>query len=918
MPPKKRNENQSAPQPEDPLGDHVSHAEFRFTFTTLAQSVAAQNEWLIVIPTIPVANSATTKIGDFTRMNPSSLLRSKVGEDPQEFINQAERSDGAGLIEWEEFVTAFLERFFPQELREAKVLEFINLRQGNMTVKEYSLKFTELARYDPHVVADNKTNMSKFASGVNDSMVNDSKSVMLNSDMTLARLMTHDQQIEEQKIKQGEKQNKRAKTSSFKFAQPKLEGGNHSQFHPKSSVPASSSASAPVPKFGGTCGKNHKGDCRAGTDVCFRCGKLSHRVRDCPQSGYQSHLRSPAQSGCPNQKGTTTSATNPGAYLSFVTPYIAVDFGVSPKILVDPFSVATVVGKTIITQQGASYFSKIDLRSDYHYLRVGEYDIPKIAFHTREHDHADHLRTVLQTLRDHQLFTKFSKHEFWLRVGLGCALMQNGKVIAYASRQLKPHEGNYPTHDLELATVANVVADALIRLSMGSVSYVEDSRKKLAQEVHQLSRLSIRLVDIEEDGQEERTIQTLEYMVRACAIDFKGSWDDHLPLIEFAYNNSYHSSIQMALFEALYDRRCRSPIGWFEVSEASVIGPNLILSRFGNVAYELELPLDLASVHPVFHVSLLKKCIGDPSIVVPIQSIDVENTLSYEKIPVKILDYQARRLSNKEVPLVKVLWRNQSVEGATWEAEADMRTKYPHLFFANSDQAQGNSFLKLTQFHVQCSSQTWCAVSCSCSHYKLGIKYHCIFNHALMYQFRFGDTSSRAVDFRYLQTELEVWRMCQQFQHQKEDGAISPNMLLEFSLFSSSFSPTVEARASAATPSAPAARSPAAADPSQQRNPPAAGRRGAWLPARSTSETRVPCRSGICSTPMQVTSSQLIFSEIFPLPLVKAMLYPGAVANGLMTSRTVPSWDNLLNVYNLINVKEASAVTDLQRLEVCP
>jgi len=69
---------------------------------------------------------------------------------------------------------------------------------------------------------------------------------------------------------------------------------------------------------------------------------------------------------------------------------------------------------------------------------------------------------------------------------------------------------------------------------------------------------------------------------------------------------------------------------------------------------------------------------------------------------------------------------------------------------------------------------------------------------------------------------------------------------------------------------------------------------------------------------MEVTSSQLISSEIFPLPLVKAMLYPGAVANGLITSRMVPSWDNLLNIYNLTNVNEASAVTDLQRLEVWP
>ena len=80
------------------------------------------------------------------------------------------------------------------------------------------------------------------------------------------------------------------------------------------------------------------------------------------------------------------------------------------------------------------------------------------------------------------------------------------------------------------------------------------------------------------DVQVERTIQTLEDMLRACAIDFKGSWDDHSPLIGFAYNNSYHSSIHMAPFEALYVRRCRSPIGRFEVSEASIIGPDLVLT----------------------------------------------------------------------------------------------------------------------------------------------------------------------------------------------------------------------------------------------------------------------------------------------------------------------------------------------------
>ncbi|GJX85412.1 putative reverse transcriptase domain-containing protein [Tanacetum coccineum] len=78
------------------------------------------------------------------------------------------------------------------------------------------------------------------------------------------------------------------------------------------------------------------------------------------------------------------------------------------------------------------------------------------------------------------------------------------------------------------------------------------------------------------DGQSERTIQTLEDMLRACVLDFEGSWDVHLLLVEFSYNNSYHSSVRCAPFEALYGRKCRSPIMWAEVGEGQLIGPELV------------------------------------------------------------------------------------------------------------------------------------------------------------------------------------------------------------------------------------------------------------------------------------------------------------------------------------------------------
>ncbi|GKB97947.1 putative reverse transcriptase domain-containing protein [Tanacetum coccineum] len=80
----------------------------------------------------------------------------------------------------------------------------------------------------------------------------------------------------------------------------------------------------------------------------------------------------------------------------------------------------------------------------------------------------------------------------------------------------------------------------------------------------------------ETDGQSERTIQTLEDMLRACVIDFGGSWDRHLPLVEFSYNNSYYASIKAAPFEALYERKCRSPVCWSEVGDSQLTEPELI------------------------------------------------------------------------------------------------------------------------------------------------------------------------------------------------------------------------------------------------------------------------------------------------------------------------------------------------------
>ncbi|KAA0035500.1 pol protein [Cucumis melo var. makuwa] len=202
------------------------------------------------------------------------------------------------------------------------------------------------------------------------------------------------------------------------------------------------------------------------------------------------------------------------------------------------------------------------------------------------------------------------------------------------------------------------------------------------------------------DGQTERLNQVLEDMLRACALEFPGSSDSHLHLMEFAYNNSFQATIGMTPFEALYDKCCRSPVCWGEVGEQRLMGPELVQSTNeaiqkirarmhtaqsrqksyadmrrkdlefdvgDKVAYRLALPPSLSAVHDVFHVSMLRKYVPDPSHVVDYEPLEIDENLSYTKQPVEVLPREVKMLRNREIPLIKVLWRNHRVEEATWE-----------------------------------------------------------------------------------------------------------------------------------------------------------------------------------------------------------------------------------------------------------
>nr|GEY85298.1 reverse transcriptase [Tanacetum cinerariifolium] len=200
--------------------------------------------------------------------------------------------------------------------------------------------------------------------------------------------------------------------------------------------------------------------------------------------------------------------------------------------------------------QGSSVYSKIDLRSCYHQLRVKDEDIPKTAFRTR-----------------------YGHYEFQVMpFGLTNALVV---FMDLMNRVCKPY----------LDKFVIVFIDDILIYSHNKEEHANHLRiifellrkEKLYAKFSKCTQLDMSTTyHPESDGQSKRTIQTLEDMLWACTIGFGKGWEKHLPLVEFSYNNSYHASIKDAPFKALYVQKCRSPVYWAKVGDTQLTGPKII------------------------------------------------------------------------------------------------------------------------------------------------------------------------------------------------------------------------------------------------------------------------------------------------------------------------------------------------------
>src|SRR5688572_5444607 len=288
------NEEGQVPNDDGPMVDEVPNevpvVDVNAALAQMANAIAMQ-----VGRNVPTPAS---RIRDFTRMNPPEYYGSKANEDPQDFIEEifkivdimgvsptekaelaayqlkgiaqiwytqwkASRLGDDGPITWGEFKRAFLDHYFPMELREAKMREFLNLKQGGMSVRDYALWFSKLSKYAPSMMEDPRVKMGQFVSGLGEMVGSEGQSVLLHTEMDLSRLMTYVEQVEDRKLRERRMRD---------LKRPRFDGGGFNKNGKDGKQPQGQRPNVPNQRF-----NKDKGPMMKTNPQCPKCGK-NHRV----------------------------------------------------------------------------------------------------------------------------------------------------------------------------------------------------------------------------------------------------------------------------------------------------------------------------------------------------------------------------------------------------------------------------------------------------------------------------------------------------------------------------------------------------------------------------------------------------------------------------------------------------------------
>nr|GEZ43623.1 putative reverse transcriptase domain-containing protein [Tanacetum cinerariifolium] len=366
-----------------------------------------------------------------------------------------------------------------------------------------------------------------------------------------------------------------------------------------------------------------------------------------------------------------------------------------------------------------------------------------LIYSRNKEERADHLRIILELLKKDNLYAKFSKCDFWVNIvqfighvidnqgihvtpprlkqlrighllphpqkrnqesafqllkkklceapilalpegnddfvvyfdashqGLGVVLMQREKVIAYASRQLRPHEENYTTHDLELGAVVfalKIWRHYIITATPFEALYYRKCRSPVCwAEVRDVQLTRPEII-------QETTKKIVQILQRLQAVrDRQRSYANirRKPL-EFQVRDRVMLKVSPRKGVIRFGKRGKL--------NPRYIGPIKILNRISPVAYTLELPEELSNVYSTFHVSNIKKYLFDESLVIPMKELRLADKLNFAEEPVQIMDREVKQLRQSRIPIVKVRCNSKRGPEFTWEREDQIRAKYPHLF----------------------------------------------------------------------------------------------------------------------------------------------------------------------------------------------------------------------------------------------